>query len=96
METKTQIPVAKFTEFNKDSNWCNGTCGGYWFEAKVYDEGSEYGINGGRVSKLHVTLDGKDVVAYDRGWCPGGRGRGHRQALLAILSLLETSPKRFE
>ena len=38
----------------------------YW--VKAYDEGSEYGINGGRISKLRITIDGQTVVCYDRGW----------------------------
>ena len=38
----------------------------YW--VKAYDEGSEYGINGGRISKLTITIDGEKVVNYDRGW----------------------------
>ena len=38
----------------------------YW--AKVYEEGSEYGINEGRISKLEVKVDGKTIIRYDRGW----------------------------
>ena len=38
----------------------------YW--AKVYDEGSIYGINEGRISKLTIKIDGQTVVSYDRGW----------------------------
>ncbi len=38
----------------------------YW--AKVYDEGSIYGINGGRISKLTLKRDGEFVCNYDRGW----------------------------
>ncbi len=38
----------------------------YW--AKVYDEGSEFGIDGGRISKLRITINGETVVSYDRGW----------------------------
>lgn len=38
----------------------------YW--AKVYDVGSQYGINGGKISKLTLKLDGKTIVNYDRGW----------------------------
>ena len=38
----------------------------YW--AKVYDEGSEYGIDGGKISKLMIKIDGETVVSYDRGW----------------------------
>ncbi len=38
----------------------------YW--VKAYDEGSVYGINEGKISKLEIKIDGKTVVAYDRGW----------------------------
>jgi hypothetical protein len=38
------------------------------FEAKVFDEGSMYGINKGRVSKLDIRQDRKILVNYDRGW----------------------------
>ena len=38
----------------------------YW--VKAYEEGSDYGINGGRISKLTITIDGEKVVNYDRGW----------------------------
>ncbi len=38
----------------------------YW--AKVYDEGSVYGIDEGRISKLQIQIDGQTVVSYDRGW----------------------------
>jgi hypothetical protein len=41
----------------------------YYAQAKVYDEGSEYGINEGRVSKLGIRLcETKEYVYnYDRG-----------------------------
>ena len=38
----------------------------YWL--KVYDEGSQYGIDGGKVSKLMLKRGGKTVANYDRGW----------------------------
>ena len=38
----------------------------YW--VKAYEEGSDYGINDGKISKLLITIDGKTVVNYDRGW----------------------------
>ncbi len=38
----------------------------YW--VKAYDEGSEFGINGGKISKLRITIEGQTVVNYDRGW----------------------------
>ena len=37
----------------------------YW--AKVYDEGSQYGINEGRISKLTLKENGKVIYNYDRG-----------------------------
>lgn len=38
----------------------------YW--AKSYEEGSKWGINGGRISKLTIKIDGKITANYDRGW----------------------------
>ncbi len=39
----------------------------YW--VKAFEEPSEdYGINGGRISKLSIKIDGKWAVNYDRGW----------------------------
>lgn len=47
-------------------NLANGNA--FEFCAKVYDEGSQYGINKGRVSKLHIRLGRMTIVNYDRGW----------------------------
>jgi hypothetical protein len=57
-------------------HWVIGDCGNYRYEAKVYDEGSIFGIDDGRISKLSVQkivkIDDrieKPIVAnYDRGW----------------------------
>ena len=38
----------------------------YWM--KVYEDPSQYGINGGKVSKLMLKRDGEIVCNYDRGW----------------------------
>jgi hypothetical protein len=39
----------------------------YW--VKRFDEPSEdYGINGGKISKLSLKMDGKWITNYDRGW----------------------------
>lgn len=55
---------------NPDSAWVTGECNNlYHYEAKVFLEPSEYGINEGRVSKLFIKdLHGREVVIYDRGW----------------------------
>ncbi len=57
-----------------DSHWKNGRIEirgitfRYW--VKQFDEGSEFGIEGGRVSKLTIKNErtGKEVANYDRGW----------------------------
>lgn len=38
----------------------------YWI--KVYEEGSRFGINNGKISKLMLKLDGEIIANYDRGW----------------------------
>lgn len=38
----------------------------YWM--KQYDKGSEYGIDGGRISKLMIKCEDRTVCNYDRGW----------------------------
>lgn len=38
------------------------------FDAKVYDEPSDYGIDCGRISKLQIRIDNEVVCNYDRGW----------------------------
>lgn len=58
-------------------NWHEGTIGipqkdgsskiaHYW--VKAYTRKSEYGINGGRISKLRIKIDNEVVADYDRGW----------------------------
>ena len=43
----------------------NGEIFHYWL--KQYEEGSEFGINGGRISKLTIKRSGREVYNYDRG-----------------------------
>lgn len=58
-EGTIRIPDARDNERN--------TVCHYW--VKHYDEPSEeYGINGGRISKLAIKVDGKVTANYDRGW----------------------------
>lgn len=48
----------------------------FLYSAKVYDEGSKYGINGGRISKLSVVKDIHNegwewencIINYDHEW----------------------------
>ena len=38
----------------------------YW--VKAYEEGSQYGIDGGCISKLSQRINGEWAANYDRGW----------------------------
>ena len=55
------------------------------YSAKVYDEGSEFGINNGRISKLEIRKDGELILNYDRGWDIKPEGDIAETALLMIL-----------
>lgn len=74
----TEIKKSKRTR-QMGGGWVKGeTDEGYTFEALIFEEPSEYGIQtprfpeGGNISKLHVR-DGsrRDIAAYDRGWDGG-------------------------
>lgn len=74
--------------------WHEGVIEGFWWQAKVYDKGSQFGINGGRVSKLFICEGSvwdadKQVYGYDRGLdfdnCPA-------DVFLKILLHCETLP----
>jgi hypothetical protein len=43
---------------------------GYDYWVKHYEEGSEFGISKGRISKLQIRKHGekRDLVNFDRGW----------------------------
>ncbi len=97
---------AEFTKFEMGENWCEGVVGDFFFQAKSFDVGSDFGINGGRVSKLSIKRketvgNGRDwfegvVVNYDRGWdIKPKKQKGVRKAFNAVMELLENAPKRF-
>ena len=54
------------------NDWKTGTHKGYYYQAVIFDEGSIYGIDGGRISKLSICKGdkwaaGKEVYSCDRG-----------------------------
>lgn len=69
---KTHIIDAKALEHG----WIDGKIDNYRFQAKVFDVGSKFGIDGGRISKLEVWDEQKrksrlgfgEMLSYDRGW----------------------------
>ena len=55
--------------------------------AKVYGEPSEdYGIEGGRISKLEIRLGDFPVARYDRGWDIEPATENAQLAVLAIMN----------
>lgn len=58
----------KLSYYHEDNNWVSGRIGNCKFEAKIFDEGSEFGIDGGRISKLWIGRGNKTICNYDRGW----------------------------
>jgi hypothetical protein len=85
---------AEFTEFNNDSPWVEGKVENYKFEAKIFDEGSEWGIEGGRVSKLTIANENDEwLVNYDRGWDIKPEEK-YIEYYNAVMDLLENAPKR--
>lgn len=95
---------AYFTKFEDGENWCDGKIGKYTFQAKLFDEGSTFGIDNGRVSKLsiwdeEVRIREMDffkacIVNYDRGWDIKPK-KEFKSILKAVMELLENAPKRF-
>lgn len=89
----------EFIDFNNTSAWVRGKHeSGYIFDAKLFDEGSSFGIKNGRVSKLcifKVENPMNYIVNYDRGWDRKPRTPEQREIFNDILNFLENSPKRF-
>lgn len=56
------------------------------FWVKSFETGSQFGIDGGRISKLMIKRDGEVVCSYDRGWDVNPKDLATEQAL-AILML---------
>lgn len=50
--------------------WIQGRTNGFKWCMNHYEEGSIYGINGGKISKLWIQRERNEeiIVNYDRGW----------------------------
>lgn len=85
----------KLTEFDNTSNQIKGNIEDYNFIAKHFDEGSFYGINAGRVSKLEIWNGKYDfrniLVNYDRGWDIEPQTDEMKEVLKCLLEHLEIS-----
>ena len=76
----------------KRDGWVTGKVNGYDFEAKVFDEGSVFGIKSGRVSKLWMRK-GDETVNYDRGWDERPKSAEAKAAYTELLRKMESLPK---
>jgi hypothetical protein len=47
--------------------WTHGEINGYVYQVKYYETASEYGINRGKISKMSIRKDGKEIYNYERG-----------------------------
>ena len=92
---KKEKLIAEFTSFPSMSNWVEGKVGKYKFQAKLFDNGSIFGIDKGRVSKLSIGNEGElCIVNYDRGW-DKKPNKNAKPYFDAVMELLENAPKRF-
>lgn len=75
--------------------WTSGNHKGYRFIAKVYDEGSMFGINDGRVSKLWVKNEkiNRVIFNYDRGIDIAAKTQEDKAIVAEIVHELEALPK---
>ena len=67
--------------------WDSGNIDGYSYQALVFPEPSDYGINNGNISKLSIKApNGKLVVSYDRGWDIEPAGKSAKAILDKVLA----------
>ncbi len=70
---KMDVEITRISRSLSGGRWYVGRVGPYRFEALVFAEPSQYGIDGSRVSKLCL-LDrprkqgGRELAAYERQW----------------------------
>lgn len=76
----------------EDGIWLLGTVDDYSFWAKVCDEASGFGIDCGRVVKLHICSKNNsgEIAAFERGWdkYPTSRHKGLTQAVIRFCESL--------
>ena len=63
----------------------DGTKVEYW--VKHFEEGSEFGIDGGKISKLECRIDGEMIFHYERGWDKKPATKLAKKAYAAMLKM---------
>jgi hypothetical protein len=78
----------------KNDGWVKGkTSDAIVFSAKVYDIGSNFGIDNGRVSKLDIRRNGRIIANYDRGWDVSPSKSADVAAYNSVIAALEQLEK---
>ena len=82
-----------------DGRWLKGMIGGYEFYALVFQKGSKFGINQGRVSKLSVRRKAEGfsgvsryIINYDRGWDVEPKTEEEKLILDTLVEYFENLP----
>ncbi len=94
--------TVEFTDFPTNSNWTSGIVTDpegevtHHFNAKLFDEGSVFGIDDGRVSKFTMNREnGDNFINYSRGWDVKPK-KEDQKVFDQVIEFLENSPKRWE
>lgn len=87
----------KIAACSMDGIWLKGTVDDFIFQVKVCDEASRFGIDGGRIIKLHVEQSrgenpSKVIIAYERGWDKRPRGK-HKDVARAMILFCDSLPE---
>lgn len=73
-----------------NGNWVEGEIDGFTFTAKIFQEPSHYGIQGGRISALELKDDkGEKELNYSRGWDIQPKDEKAKAALKKILAAVD-------
>ena len=57
----------------------------YKFQVKIYKVGSQYGIDGGKISKLWISCEDMVVASYERGWDVKPSSKGAELAVAILI-----------
>lgn len=94
-----QLELIKHMTISKTNGWFTGIIGGFYFQALVFKDGSKYGINKGRVSKLYIMEQPKNanrgreiLVSYDRGWDKVANTKETQLVLDTLVEYFENLP----
>ena len=94
-----QMQLLESMTVQMDGRWLRGTIDGYEFFALVFQTGSKYGINEGRISKLAVrrkleslTDVSRYIINYDRGWDIEPETEEHKLILDTLVEYFENLP----